>query len=141
VQYSSASTVTNSTGNYSFASVPVGTFSFTASASGYLSRTISSTVTAGANTATNFQLATAGKIRGTVASTTGAAVSGATVKLSGGVISTTATLTTDASGNYLSNWIPVGNYTVTVSKTGHTTLSKTGTVTSGVTTVVSFSNF
>ncbi|MCU1306221.1 MAG: Kelch domain protein [Acidobacteriaceae bacterium] len=141
VQYSGGSTLTNITGNYTFASVPAGTFNFTASANGSLSRTISSTVTAGANTATNFQLTTAGKIRGTVTSTTGAAVSGVTVKLSGGVISTTATLTTDASGNYLSNWIPVGNYTVTVSKTGHTTLSKTGTVTSGVTTVVSFSNF
>jgi hypothetical protein len=141
VQYSGGSTLTDSTGNYTFASVPAGTFNFTASANGYLSRTISSTVTAGANTATNFQLATAGKVRGTVTSSAGAAVSGTTVKLSGGVISTTATLTTDASGNYLSNWIPVGNYTVIVSKTGHTTLSKAGTVTSGVTTVVSFSNF
>ncbi|MCU1311776.1 MAG: hypothetical protein JWO20_2901 [Candidatus Angelobacter sp.] len=141
VKYSGGSTLTNSTGNYTFASVPAGTFNFTASANGYLSRTMSSTVTAGAKTGVNFQLATAGKIRGTVTSSTGAAVSAATVKFSGGVISTTATLTTDTSGNYLSNWIPVGNYTVTMSKTGHTTLSKAGTVTSGVTTVISFSNF
>jgi hypothetical protein len=141
VQYSGGTALTNSTGDYTFASLPGGTYSFTASANGYLPRSGSATVTAGASSTLNLQLATAGKIRGTVTSTTGAAVSGVTVKISGGVIATTATLTTDTSGNYLTNWVPVGNYTVTVSKTGHTTQSKTGTVSAGLTTAVSFTNF
>jgi len=141
VQYSGGTALTNSIGDYTFASAPAGTYSFTASANGYLPRSGSSTVAAGTSSTSNFQLATAGKIRGTVTSTTGAVVPGVTVKISGGVIATTATLTTDTYGNYLTNWTPVGNYTVTISKTGRTTQSKTGTVSAGVTTVVSFTNF
>jgi large repetitive protein len=60
------------------------------------------------------------------------------VKISGGVISTTVYLTTDSSGQYLSNWIPVGSYTVTVSKTGYSTQSKSTTVSAGVTSTVNF---
>jgi hypothetical protein len=141
VQFTGGTALTNGSGDFTFASVPSGTYSFTATANGYLPRSGSAAVAAGTSSTLNFQLATAGKIRGTVTSTTGAVVSGVTVKISGGVITTTATLTTDTSGNYLTNWVPVGNYTVTISMTGRTTQSKTGTVSAGVTTAVSFTNF
>jgi hypothetical protein len=42
-------------------------------------------------------------------------------------------VTTSSTGAYLSGWIPIGQYTVTVSKTGYTTQQMTGTVTSGQT--------
>ncbi|MCU1285441.1 MAG: Kelch domain protein [Acidobacteriales bacterium] len=141
IKYGAATATSGSTGSYNFTAVPPGTYTVTASANGYLPRSLSTAVTAGANSTLNFQLATGGKIRGTVTSTTGAAVSSTTVKLSGGTISTTVTLTTDTSGNYLSNWIPVGSYTITVSKTGRASQSKSGSVTSGATTTVNFTSF
>jgi hypothetical protein len=141
VLYSGGSALTNSTGDYSLASVAAGTYTFTASANGYLSRTGPATVTSGANSVLNLQLTTAGKLRGTVTSSTGAAVSGVAIKISGGAIATTVTLTTDTSGNYLTNWIPSGNYTIIASKTGRTTQTKTGSITSGATTTVSFTSF
>jgi hypothetical protein len=95
-------------------------------------------VTAGVATTLNFQLSTSGKIAGKVVTSTGAIISGATVKLSGGVIATSVTLTTNSTGNYLSGWIPVGSYTVTVSKSGFTTANKSTSVSAGVTSTVNF---
>jgi galactose oxidase-like protein/carboxypeptidase family protein len=138
VKYSGASTTTNTSGIYTLSGVPAGTYTFTGSANGYLSRSFSASVSSGTTTTLNFPLATAGKIGGKVTTTTGTALSGVTVKISGGVISTTVYLTTDSSGQYLSNWIPVGSYTVTVSKTGYTSQSKSTTVSAGVTSTVNF---
>jgi hypothetical protein len=41
----------------------------------------------------------------------------------------------------VTNWIPIGSYTVTASLTGHTTQKKTATVNSGVATTVNFTAF
>jgi hypothetical protein len=76
-----------------------------------------------------------------VLSSTNTAVAGATVTIKGGVIGTTVTGTTNTSGIFTTNWIPVGSYTITVAKTGHTTKSKTATVSAGVTTSVTFTAF
>jgi iron complex outermembrane receptor protein len=64
--------------------------------------------------------------------------SGVTVKISGGSVPTTVTLTTSSTGTYATGWIPVGSYTITASKTGLTTQSKGATVNSGATTTVNF---
>jgi hypothetical protein len=138
VTYSGGSGVANSTGQYSIANVVPGTYNFTASQGGYLPRTNSVTVASGATTSSNFQLSTAGKIAGTTTTTAGAAISGVTVNISGGAIPTTVVLTTDATGHYLTNWIPRGNYSVAVSKTGLTSQSKPAAVSSGITTTVNF---
>jgi hypothetical protein len=63
------------------------------------------------------------------------------VTIKGGVIATTVTGTTATTGLFTTNWIPVGTYTVTISKTGHTTQSKTATVSAGVTTTITFTGF
>jgi uncharacterized membrane protein len=138
VSYSGGSTLTSSTGTYSFSSVPAGTLNFTATRTGYGSRTIPVSVTAGGATTANFQLATSGRLTGTVKNSAGASISSATVKVVGGVISTSATLTTNSSGVYLSGWLPIGNYTITVSKTGYTTQSAAATVATGTTSTFSF---
>lgn len=138
VSYSGGSTTTNSSGVYTFSSVTAGTYNFTASANGYLSRAVSVSVTAGATTTSNFQVATAGKIVGTVKNGSGAAIGGATVTVKGGLIATTVSLTTSSTGTYATSWIPVGSYTVTVAKSGFTTQSKSANVTSGATTTVNF---
>ena len=136
VSYSGGSTTTNTSGGYTFSPVTAGTYNFTASKSGYLARSASVGVTAGATTTSDLQLATAGKIAGTVKNGSGAAITGATVTVKGGVIATSVTLTTSSTGTYATPWIPVGSYTVTVAKSGYTTQSKSANATSGATTTV-----
>jgi hypothetical protein len=83
-------------------------------------------------------MATGGKIAGTVTNSSGAAISGAAVTLTGGSINTTVNTTTNSSGAYNSNWMPVGSYTVTVSASGHAIQSKTATANTGATTTLNF---
>jgi uncharacterized membrane protein YeaQ/YmgE (transglycosylase-associated protein family) len=81
-------------------------------------------------------IATAGVIAGKVTNSSGGAISGVSVRIVGGVVSTTITKTTDVYGKFSSSWIPVGTYTLTFSKTGLTTQSKSASVTAGATTTV-----
>ena len=83
-------------------------------------------------------MATAGIIKVTAKNSAGAVDVGAAVHIQGGVISTTLNGTTNSSGVYSSNWIPVGTYTVTISESGHTTQTKSVTVSSGATSAVNF---
>jgi hypothetical protein len=138
ISYSGGSTTSNTSGDYKLSNVTAGTKSVTAARTGYVSRTLSASVTSGATTTLNFALATAGRIGGTVKNSSGAVISGATVKMTGGVVATTKTYTTSSTGTYLSTWIPIGNYTVTVSKTGFTSQSKPASVSTGATTTVNF---
>lgn len=138
VSYSGGSTTTSSTGTYTLSNVTAGTYKVTASRTGFLARSSNVTVNPNATTTANFAIATAGKIAGVVKSSTGAVLSGVTVKMVGGKVSTTVTKTTSSTGSYNSSWIPIGSYTVTISKTGHTTQSKTTTVNTGATTTLNF---
>jgi hypothetical protein len=141
VSWSGGTTTTNTSGIYTLTNVTAGTQNVTASKTGYLARTLPVTVTGGATATLNIAIATAGKITAKVVSPSGAVVSGATVTIKGGVIATTVTGTTATTGLFTTNWIPVGTYTVTISKTGHTTQSKTATVSAGVTTTITFTGF
>jgi len=133
-----ASTTTNASGAYSFSNVTPGTYSLTASASGYNSATNSGvSVTAGATTTSNFAMValppTTGTIAGTVTDgTTTTAISGATVTLVGG-----ASTTTNASGAYSFSNVSPGTYNVTAAKTGYNNGTNTGVVVSAGTTTVS----
>jgi hypothetical protein len=138
VSYSGGSATSDGSGNYSISNVAAGTYKVTAARTGFLSRSSNVTVTSSTTSTANFALATAGKIAGVVKTTTGAAISGATVKITGGKVATTVNTTTSSTGNYGTTWIAVGNYTITVSKTGSTTQSKTTTVNTGATTTVNF---
>ena len=141
VSWSGGSATTNTSGIYTLSNVTPGSRSITATKSGYLPRTSTANVTGGATATLNFQLATAGKISVKVVATNGAVVSGATVTIKGGAIATTVSGSTATTGIFATSWIPVGTYTVTVAKTGHTTQSKSATVTSGVTASVTFTAF
>ena len=138
VTFSGGTTTTNSNGFYQFTNVAVGTYNVTASHTGFFSSTQSATVTSGGTTTLNFKLATGGKLAGTVKNSSGVAISGASVKISGGSVPTSVTLTTSSTGGYATNFIPVGSYTITVSATGFATQSKTATVNTGQTTTVNF---
>lgn len=141
VNWSGGSTTTNASGVYTLANVATGSQSITAARTGYLTRSATVNVTGGTTATLNIAIATAGKVTAKVVSPSGAVVSGATVTIKGGAIATTVTGTTGTTGLFTTNFISVGTYTVTVSKTGHTTQSKSATVTSGVTTTVTFTGF
>ncbi|HKT48772.1 MAG TPA: carboxypeptidase-like regulatory domain-containing protein, partial [Candidatus Angelobacter sp.] len=68
----------------------------------------------------------------------GAAISGATVKMSGGLVATNVTVTTNSSGVYTSPWIAIGSYSVQVSKSGYTSVTKTVNVSTGATATLNF---
>jgi hypothetical protein len=131
------STLTSTTGAYTFSNVPMGTYKVSATKSGWLANSTSATVN-GTTTIANIAMATSGKLSGTVKTSSGVMVSGAMVKISGGVIANTTTMTTNSSGVYGSAWIPVGSYTVTVSKSGLTTRTGSATVTAGGNVVLNF---
>jgi len=141
VSWSGGSTTTNTSGIYTLTNVTAGTQNITAVKTGYLSRTLAVGVTGGATSTLNIPIATAGKISVKVVTSGGAVVSGATVTIKGGVIATTVSGSSSSTGLFTTNWIPVGTYTVTVAKSGFTTQSKTTTVSSGVTTSLTFTGF
>ena len=141
VSWSGGSTTSSSTGTYTLANVGTGSQSITAVKTGYLAHSATVNVTSGATATLNLAIATAGKITTKVVSPSGAVVSGVTVTIKGGVVATTVSGTTATTGLLTTNWIPVGTYTVTISKTGHTTQTKSATVTSGVTTTITFTGF
>ena len=141
VSWSGGSTTSNTSGIYTLTNVAAGTQNITASANGYLPRTLSVSVVGGATSTLNIPIATAGKISVKVVTSSGAAVSGATVTIKGGSIATTVSGLSSSTGFFTTNWIPVGTYTVTVAKSGFTTQSKTTTVSSGVTTSLTFTGF
>ncbi len=138
VSFSGGSTTSDSSGNYTFSGVTPGTYSVTASHTGFFPVTHAAVLGSGATVTLNFAMATGGKIAGTVTNSSGAAISGAAVTLTGGSINTTVNTTTNSSGAYNSNWMPVGSYTVTVSASGHATQSKTATANTGATTTLNF---
>jgi galactose oxidase len=138
VSYSAGSATSDASGNYTLSNVAAGTYNVTGAHTGYLSRSSSVTVTSNTTSTANFALATAGKIAGVVQNSSGAAISGATVKITGGKVATTVNTTTNSTGNYGTSWIAVGSYTITVSKSGFTTQSKTATVNTGATITVNF---
>src|SRR5262249_39426348 len=133
------STSSDSSGNYFFTNVTPGTYSLTATHSGYFAVTNQVTVPSGATVTLNFAMATGGKVAGTVTNASGIPIAGAAVSITGGSISTTVNVTTSSSGGYNSNWVPVGPYTVTVFASGHPSQSKSTTVNTGATTALNFS--
>ncbi len=141
VSWSGGTTTTSTTGVYTLSTVTAGAQSISATKSGYLPRTLPTTVTSGATSTLNIAIATAGKLTFKVTTSAGALVSGVTLTIKGGSVATTVTGTTSTAGTFTTNWIPVGSYTITASKTGHTSQTKTATVTSGVTGSVAFTAF
>ena len=137
VWYSGGTTTTDSGGNYTLTNVPVGTYTITASQSGYqTASTKNVSVSSGTTTTTNFTLtATAtGTISGTITNAAGTAIPNATVSYSGG----SATATTNASGAYTLSVAP-GTYSVTATATGYLGVTDQNIgVTAGATTTLNF---
>lgn len=120
------SMTTDAAGAYSFTNLTPSTYNLTASKSGYTpSASTPVTVSAGTTATQDFALtSTTGSISGTVKDAgTQAAISGATVSVSGG-----PSTTTNASGVYTLSGLAAGTYTVNASKTGYVSGSNPGVV-------------
>jgi hypothetical protein len=128
---SELSTVTSSDGGFSFASVPAGSYTVTASAAGYQTASASVTVAAGHNANINLHLVSTvpiGSVQGAVrSSSTGNVLTGATVTLTPGLLATV----TDSTGYYGLPRVTPGTYTLAVTAAGYQPFSQTITVTSG----------
>jgi len=134
VSAGSGSAVNDAGGAYAISGLAPGTYTATASASGYASQSASVTLTAGNTTTQNFALApNPGTITGTVTDAgTGAPIAGAAVSYSGGSTST------DGSGAYTLANVAEGSYTVTASATGYASQNRTVTVGPGATATQNF---
>jgi hypothetical protein len=134
VSYSEGSTTTDGGGNYSLANVLVGTYTITAAANGY--QTVSRQnvdVSPGVITTNNFVLTGFGTISGTVVSSAGVAIGGATVSYSGG------STTTAGNGAYSLSTVAAGAYSVTAAASGFQTSTQANvSVTANVTTTLNF---
>jgi phosphatidylinositol-3-phosphatase len=138
VSYSGGSTTTNGSGGYTMTNVAPGTYTVTASATGYTSQSAQVSVTAGMTTTQSFTLVPPpGRITGTVTdSVTTAAISSATISYGGADGSGSTTTGTD--GTYTLDMVPEGSYTVSVSAPGYTTQSAPVSVAPGATTTQDF---
>jgi hypothetical protein len=132
-------TITSSNSAFNFPSLPAGTYTLTASATGYQPGSTSMTVTAGHNSNINLHLVSStpsGSVQGTVkSSTTGKAIPGGTVTLSPGTLAAV----TDTTGYYGLPRVTPGSYTLTVTAAGYQANSQTITVQSGHTVKVNVS--
>ncbi len=120
----------DASGAFTFNSITPGNYQLSAAANGYFSESAAVAAVSGTTASVNVQLPTGGIVAGTVTAN-GAPAANATVAISGGSVATTKTVTTDSTGAFSSNWVPVGNYTVSVSMTGYpaqtsTVVAKTG---------------
>jgi subtilisin family serine protease len=132
IQGSALTTTTNASGQYSIANVPAGSQTVAASAATFQSGTQSVTVTAGQTVTANMTLTplpTTGSVSGTVTSSAGGAVAGATVAVQGSALSTT----TNGSGQYTLNNVPQGAQTLAISANGYVSTTQSVSVTAGST--------
>lgn len=127
-----ATTITDVNGNFSLGVNP-GTYTVTASATGYNSASQTVSVNGGQTQIVSFKLVSltaTGSIKGVVTdSVTAAPIAGATVKLSDGW----ATIT-DLNGNFSFPAVLYGTYTITASAAGYLSQSQPVTVKAGHTT-------
>ena len=131
------SAVTDSNGNFTIAANARKSMAITATKTGWLSdaRTATSIPNGGSEQSpAKIFISTAGQVSGHVHTSAGVAISGATLSFTGGKLALNPTTTSNSTGAYNSNWIAVGNYTVTVTAPGFAPVTATATVTAGVVT-------
>lgn len=130
-----ASATTNALGNYSISGFSDGSYTVTASASGFSSIALGARVVAGLTTTLNFSLPiNPGTISGTITSqSSGLPIANAAVKLFQNNTLIASALT-NVSGAYSLTGIPQGAYTIQAEATNFRTASQGVSVTAGVTT-------
>jgi PKD repeat protein len=137
VSTGSATTTTDTNGNYTLSSVAAGSYTITASSTGRLPASTTISLTAGSQLVHNFQLSTAGVLKGKISTSGGSGVGGVRITFTGGAFNSTNSVIADASGDYNAGYIPIGNYLVSVTASGVTKTSSVS-IASGATTTLNF---
>jgi hypothetical protein len=126
---SSASVATNTAGQYSLTAQAPDNVAVTATKTDWKNLTQNAQVWSGYPTQLEFFMTPQqGQISGVVRNTAGVPIKGAAIKYVGGIVSMNKTVKTDSLGQYSSGPVPVGSYTLTVTKTGYITQTLTTTV-------------
>jgi Domain of unknown function (DUF4082)/Bacterial Ig domain/Carboxypeptidase regulatory-like domain len=112
---SSATTIANGSGNYSFTGLPNGTYAISASNSGYVFTPASQAATLNGASASGLNFTSVAQTYNVSGNIGGPGGPGATVSLAG---ASTAATTADGSGNYSFAGLANGSYTVTPSQAG-----------------------
>lgn len=131
--------VTDANGNFTFAATARKMFTITATKTGWLSNAQTATATLNATaepSPTKIFASTAGRISGTVTASSGDPIAKATVTFTGGALRINKTVRSGSNGEYDSNWIAVGAYSVSVSATGFSSQTMQTTVNTGAVTVL-----
>ncbi|GAB1765757.1 carboxypeptidase regulatory-like domain-containing protein [Priestia megaterium] len=132
-------TKTNAEGNYSFTQLASGTYTLNFIAANFVTATRTPTVPAGQTQIVNVTLQPSpGTVTGTVTSTGGTPVGGATINLIDAFNTVVATATTNIQGQYTLSNITPGQYSVTVSAPNFQSQLLGITVTSNQTTTANF---
>lgn len=136
VSSSAGSQVATSTGKYSFASLPPGTYKMTASYPNYTS--ISKSIEVGPAMAASGKLylgTQAGQIKGLISDANGLPIGSASVHLTGSASTSGSdeTITTGSNGAYNSGPIAAGTYQITASASGYNPSTLTASLPSGAT--------
>ncbi|GLI84555.1 hypothetical protein ANABIO32_22650 [Rossellomorea marisflavi] len=127
---------TDASGQYTFANLLPGSYTFVFTANGYGSRTEGATVTAGGTTILDAELTKiAGTLTGTITDPASAPIPNATVTVFQNNIQIASVLT-DGSGNYSIPGLAPGSYTVTIGAANYSTITLGTSITGGQTTVL-----
>lgn len=136
ISSSAGTTTANSSGNYSLSSIAPNSYSVKASYANYTSASKSVQVGPGMAASAKFFLGIgSGQINGTITDTSGTAVSGASVQLTGSASASGSdeTITTGTNGTYKSGAIAAGTYQITATATGYNPTTVTASVATGAT--------
>ncbi|MFC7370130.1 carboxypeptidase regulatory-like domain-containing protein [Fictibacillus iocasae] len=125
-------TITNSLGGYSFEGVAPGSYTATATAANFTTATQQVTIEANEESVQNFALApNPGSVSGTVTSSTGGPVSGASVRVLDQLGNVIANATTALNGTYSITNLPVGTFNVLASAEGFPNESRSLSISAG----------
>lgn len=132
------STITDNAGSYTINNIPAGTYTVTASRSGYTAASKSVTVIAGTTVSANFALTTAPSSTGSIS---GKVMDDVTkTPIAGARVSTgSRTVFTDAGGNYAFTNLAPGTYRVEAEAAGYRKLRREVTLNAGAVLAVDFS--
>ncbi|MFL6299636.1 MAG: carboxypeptidase regulatory-like domain-containing protein [Terriglobales bacterium] len=124
---------TNANGAFTLPAAATQSYSLGVARQGWISESKSATATPVDPSPAKIFTATGGRVGGWIRTTAGVPISGATVTFSGGALRITKSVKDNSLGNYSSNWIPVGKYSMTISASGHVTQKTSVTLTTGIT--------
>ena len=116
---SSTTLTTDADGWFTFAGLPPGSYTLTLTKTGFVTKSHSFSITDGEEKTEVIKVQKLGSMSGTVRNVAGNPLQGATVIVTGGA--TTKTATSDAEGSFSIADLPPGTYTITGSLTGYVT--------------------